>query len=257
MSSEHRFGFEWRIYSKLDPLYETQFKQWVAPLGPGDFKGRIVMDAGCGMGRNSYWALRWGAGRVTAFDFDERSVEATRQNLREFSNAIVLLKSIYDIDWCDEYDIVISIGVIHHLERPHLALANMVRALRFGGIFLIWVYSHEGNEWITRLVDPFRKCVTSKLPVRLVHWLSYLCSLPLWGFAKIYRGKNRYIRQLSGSKFWQIHSIVFDQFIPTIAHYWQKDEVVHLLDGLPLREIRIKHPPNGQGWTVIAEKSSM
>jgi SAM-dependent methyltransferase len=255
MGSERRFGFEWSIYSTLDPMYEIQFKQWVTPLAPSDFARRTVIDAGCGMGRNSYWALRWGAGRLTAFDFDERSVEATRQNLREFSNAEVLFRSIYDIDWRDEYDIALSIGVLHHLEHPRRALANMVRALRPGGILLFWVYSREGNEWILRFVDPVRKSVTSRLPVGLVHRLSYVCSVPLWGFVKTYRGGNEYLRQLSRSKFWQVHSIVFDQLIPVIAHYWKKDEVIRLLNDLPLREIRIQHPPNGQGWTVLATKT--
>ncbi len=117
MSSEERFGYEWDKYSAIDPNYQLQFRRWVAPLTPPDFQDKTVLDAGCGMGRNSYWALRWGAEAVTAFDFDERSVRAARKNLQEFGDrARVIYKSIYDPQGEDEFDLVFSIGVIHHLE---------------------------------------------------------------------------------------------------------------------------------------------
>ena len=73
MGSQDRFGFEWNKYSDLDPNYELQFRRWVNPLGPDDFKDKKVLDAGCGMGRNSYWSLKWGAEKLVAFDSDDFS----------------------------------------------------------------------------------------------------------------------------------------------------------------------------------------
>jgi SAM-dependent methyltransferase len=98
--------------------------------------------------------------------------------------AEVLYKSVYDIDWHDEFDIAFSIGVIHHLAEPRRALQNMVDALKPGGQLLVWVYSYEGNEWIVRYVNPIRKYFTAKLPLALVHVLSYVCSIPLFIFVK-------------------------------------------------------------------------
>ena len=72
MASQERFGFEWKIYSSIEPNHEIQFKRWVYPLSEKDFFGKDVLDAGCGMGRNSYWPLKWGAKSVTAFDFDKK-----------------------------------------------------------------------------------------------------------------------------------------------------------------------------------------
>jgi len=256
MASEQRFGFQWNVYSELNSQYESQFKNWVSPLSRSDFAGKSVLDVGCGMGRNAYWALQWGAHRLVAFDYDERTVAAARRNLKAFPQAEVLFKSIYDISWHDEFDIAFSIGVIHHLENPGRAVANMVHALKVGGTLLLWVYSYEGNEWVPRYVDPIRKHITSKLPVPVVYWLSYLCSVPLWLTVKIFKKYTTgYMRQLSGSKLWQIHNIVLDQLIPTIAHYWKRNEVLELLAGLPLIDIKIHHPPNGNGWTVIATKN--
>lgn len=254
MSSSERFGYEWDTYSFMDKNYEKQFRNWVYPLSESDFKGKSVLDAGCGMGRNSYWPLKWGASNLTAFDVDERSVRRTKENLKGFKNAEVIYKSIYEIDWENKFDIAFSIGVIHHLKDPKAALKNMIRALKKGGTLVIWLYSFEGNEWIPRFVSPVRINITSKLPVSVVHFMSYFCSVPLWAFVKIFKGPSVYFKQLSTFDFWHIHSIVFDQLIPVIANYWSKAEIENLFSDLELNDISIKMTLEGTGWTVIAKK---
>lgn len=254
MSSSERFGYEWDTYSFMDENYEKQFKNWTFPLSENDFKNKVILDAGCGMGRNSYWPLKWGAKELVAFDVDERSVKRAKETLKEFKNADVVYKSIYDIDWKDRFDTAFSIGVIHHLKDPKKALQNIVTALKTDGTLLVWVYSYEGNEWIPKYVDPVRKNITSKLPVSIVHFLSYFCSIPLWLFVKIFRGPSGYLKQMSTFDFWHIHSIVFDQLIPDVANYWSKSDVEKLFSGLNLKEIVIKMPPNGSGWIINAKK---
>jgi SAM-dependent methyltransferase len=256
MSSQDRFGYEWDKYSWVAEDYEGQFRNWTNPLVPEEWKGKKVLDAGCGMGRNSYWPMKWGAASVTSFDFDERSVSRAKETLKDFPTASVFFKSIYDIEWKDEFDIAFSIGVIHHLKDPKLAVKNLVNALKPGGRLLIWVYGYEGNEWIVRYVDPVRIHVTSRLPLAAVHFLSYFCSVPLYVFVKTFRGPSDYLRQLSTFNFWHIHSIVFDQLIPDVANYWKKEEVAALVDGLSLEEVTVSPPPNNSGWILTAIKRS-
>ncbi len=255
MASEERFGYEWDNYSGMAEIYERQFLNWTSPLGREYWRGKRFMDAGCGMGRNSYWPMQWGADSCVAFDNDERSLARARETLKEFPAAHVVRKSIYDIDWKDEFDVAFSIGVIHHLERPEEALRNMVASLKPGGKLIIWVYGHEGFEWM-RFVDPVRIYITSKLPLPVVHFLSYFCSIPLYIFVKVYRGQNGYFKHLSHYTFWHIHMTVFDQLIPTVAHYWRKDEVEALVQGLPLQDITIYHPFESSGWVLIGDKKT-
>ncbi|MFA5830724.1 MAG: class I SAM-dependent methyltransferase [Candidatus Paceibacterota bacterium] len=255
MSSEHRFGYEWNKYSRISKNYENQFLNWTSPMAPADWKGKNLLDAGCGMGRNSYWPLLWGVESVIAFDYDERSVAKAKENLVQFKNAKIFYKNFFKIDWENEFDIAMSIGVIHHLEDPVLAIQNMIRSLKSGGTILIWVYSYEGNEWIVKYVNPMRKNITSKLPVPIVHFLSYFCSVPLYLFIKTFCGPSKYLKQLSDFPFWHIHSIVFDQLIPDIAHYWSKNDLVSLLEKVSgLENISINQPPNGSGWIIRATK---
>jgi SAM-dependent methyltransferase len=238
----------------MTPAYERQFRNWTHPMQPDDWKGKKVLDAGCGMGRNSYWPLKWGAESLTAFDHDSRSVARAKDTLKEFSNAEVVFKDIYAIDWKNEFDIAFSIGVIHHLNEPKHALERMVEVLKPGGKMLLWLYSYEGNEWIVRFVNPVRVSITSKLPPILVHFISYFCSIPLYLFAKTIRGPSNYLRQLSTFSFWHLHSIVFDQLIPDVANYWTKDEARKLLENFALRDIHVTPTPEGTGWIVTATR---
>lgn len=254
MASQERFGYEWGKYSEINAVYESQFERWVQPLTKESFVGKKVLDVGCGMGRNSFWALVWGAREVVAFDFDRRSVAAATKNLQD-KPAHVLFQSVYDSMWKDEFDIVMSIGVIHHLKEPKVAIKKMVEATKSGGQILIWVYGYEGNEWIVRFVNPVRKAITSKIPVRMVHLIAYFCSVPLWGFVKVVPTRNVYVQQLSTFGFHHIHSIVFDQLIPEVANYWKRDEAVDLFSHIPGVVVEHVTNTNQNSWTVIAKKT--
>lgn len=251
--SPHRFGYEWGKYAEVIPEYESQFRKWVHPLTPADFAGRRVLDAGCGMGRNSYWALVWGAAEVTAFDADVRTVDAAKRNLARFPNAKVILRDIYDIDWEDRFDIAFSIGVIHHLANPLAAVRRLVAAVRPGGKVLVWVYGYEGNEILVRYVSPFREAFTSHLHPRLLHVLAYAVSIPFYLFIKVFPVRHPYLVQLKRFRFWHTHSILFDQLLPKIARYYRREEVEQLLRDAGLRDISLNHC-NGVSWMGIGTK---
>lgn len=255
MASEERFGYEWDNYSWVTPDYERQFRNWTHPLQPADWAGKRFMDAGCGMGRNSYWPMKWGAASCIAFDNDERSLARAGTTLKDFPTAKVERHNIHQLPWHNEFDIAFSIGVIHHLEDPKAALVGMVNSLKSGGALLIWVYSYEDNKWIVRYVDPVRKHLTSKLPLPLVHFLAYFCSIPLYLAVQIGVLSGPYYKQIKGFSLWHIHAMVFDQLIPTIAHYWKKEEVRALTQHLPLTDVTVTATPEGTGWILTGKKS--
>lgn len=253
MASQERFGYEWDKYDELLPEYEEQFLMWMGPLKKESFSGKDILDAGCGMGRNSYWPCTYGARRVVAFDYDERSVSAARRTLKKFPQATVRYESIYDIAYENEFDIAFSIGVIHHLQDPKKALSNLFRAVRKGGAVIIWVYGRENNEIKVKLVN-FLRFFTSRLPVGLVHYLAYVFSIPLYLFIKIFPHNNDYMNLLKKFRFYHIHSIVFDQLIPRIANYWRKDEVESLINSLPANKICSIYHIRNYSWTAVIEK---
>ena len=79
--SPERFGYEWHTYSELRQEYEDQFRRWTAPLDSSEWRDRTFLDVGCGMGRNSYWPMTWGARGGVAIDVDDASLASARQTL--------------------------------------------------------------------------------------------------------------------------------------------------------------------------------
>ncbi|MEK6933965.1 MAG: class I SAM-dependent methyltransferase [Nanoarchaeota archaeon] len=250
--SMDRFGYEWNKYNRIIPEYELQFLKWVFPLKKEDFKGKKILDAGCGIGRNSYWPLIYGAKKVLAFDYDPRTIEVAKRNLAKFKNAEIKYNSIYGIDFKNKFDISFSIGVIHHLEHPKEAVKKLIKATKKGGRVLIWVYGYEGNEWIVKYINPIRK-ITSKLPVFITHFIAYGFSIPLYVYVRLFKQKKDYLKQISRFKFWHLHSIVFDQLIPKIANYWRKEEACELMEKQGLKNIKA-YQVNGNSWTVVGTK---
>lgn len=254
MASEERFGYEWNKYNFILPFYEKQFLLWLGPdVSPEDFVDKEVLDGGCGMGRNSYWSCKYGAKKVVAFDYDQRSVKAAQKTLAEFPQAQVIYKSIYDIDFVNCFDIVFSIGVIHHLAKPKLAIANLFKALKPGGKMIIWVYGYENNEWVVRYINPIR-WVTSRLPVKVTHVITYFFSIPLWLYIHFWPQKSEYLQLLRAMSFSHVHLTVFDQLVPKIANYWKKAEVEDLLNVLPNNKTYTLYHIKNYSWTVVINK---
>jgi SAM-dependent methyltransferase len=247
-----RFGYEWDRYREFFPHYEQQFRGWIEPLLPADFEGRDVLDAGCGMGRNAYWALRYGARSLVAIDYAQLAVDAAREVLAEFPQAKVERCSVYDLTRPEAFDLCFSIGVIHHLEFPQRALERLVEALRPGGRLVVWLYGYEGNAlWVHffETVHPLLR----RLPPRWVHVLAHLVSVPIWAGLRLPLRWPPYLAQVRRFPFAHLHKIVFDQLLPDIAHYYRRSEVETLFSGLGLRSVEIHHN-RGYSWTVIAEK---
>jgi 2-polyprenyl-3-methyl-5-hydroxy-6-metoxy-1,4-benzoquinol methylase len=247
--SPERFGYEWSNYAEMLPEYEEQFRGWTPSMQPEEWRGVSFVDAGCGMGRNSYWPMRYGAARGLSIDVDHRSLDSARRTLAPYPDATVRELSIYDLEASGDYDVVFSIGVIHHLEHPDAALRAMTAAAKPGGRVLIWVYGLENNRWIVYLLTPIRKLLLSRLPPGLVHHASLYPSALLWTLLHLGCGRIQYFRLLRRLSFRHLRSIVFDQMLPKIAHYWSKTEVHQLMQRAGLADIQLNWV-NEMSWAA-------
>ena len=113
--SPERFGYSWNKYAEILPQHEEQFRRWTRPLGIAEWRGKRILDGGCGIGRNSFWPLRYGAASALLIDVDERSLARARANLAGFAKAEIRHHSLYEPLEPGSFDIAFSIGVIHHL----------------------------------------------------------------------------------------------------------------------------------------------
>ncbi len=251
--SPDRFGYEWDAYAEILPEYEEQFRRWTVHLSPQDWHGKSFLDVGCGMGRNSFWPMTYGAFEGCAVDIDERSLARARRNLAGFSAVQVVRSSAYDLPFADSFDIAFAIGVIHHLEDPQWALQRMAHAVKPGGRVLIWVYGREGNRWLVFMLDPLRRALFSRMPIALVHHLSLYPAALLWLALRLGLRPSDYFRLLARFDFAHLRSIVFDQMLPRTAHYWPREKVAELMAEAGLEDVRIA-PVNEMSWSAIGTR---
>lgn len=250
--SPDRFGYSWDHYADLLPEHEEQFLRWTA-LDKSFWKGVRFLDGGCGIGRNSYWPMTYGALGGLAVDVDDRTLRHARRNLAQFPSIEVRNQSIYEITETDTFDIAFSIGVVHHLADPDAAVARLTRAVKPGGQVLVWLYGRENNGWIVNLFNPLRRLLFSRLPLRLVHVLSWPLTALLWCALRVGLPRGAYFRLIRHFSFEHLRAIVFDHMIPHVALYYTRTEAEALLRGAGLADVETVWV-NEMSWTVRGRK---
>lgn len=253
LGSPERFGHSWNIFSEILPVHEEQFLRWTSGFDKGDWAGKRFLDVGCGIGRNSWWPLTYGAASCLSIDVDERTLAAARSNLAAYAHAVVTNRSAYEINEADCFDVAFSIGVIHHLDDPLAAVRQMRQAVRPGGTVLLWLYGYENNEWLVRYFDPARRFLFSKMPLRLVYFLSLPATALLWFVLKAGVGKTEYMHLIRSFSFRHLRAIVYDHMIPRIATYYRKQEAIELLQNAGLENVQASWV-NEMSWTVSGIK---
>ena len=119
----------------------ADIKEWL-----GDVAGKDVIDIGSGSGLHSLCFKTLGARRLVSFDYDPKSVQATRtlkERTPENDNWTVLHGSILDrpfVDSLGKFDVVYSWGVLHHTGAMWEAIENAAGMVAPGGIFWIALY---------------------------------------------------------------------------------------------------------------------
>jgi len=252
------FGYEWTRFSKVVPEYESWFLRWIAPLRPEFFKGKLVLDAGCGMGRHTYCASKWGA-EVVGMDLSS-AVYAAQKNLHQAPNVHVLRADIYYTPLRRRFDFVYSIGVIHHLHDPQDGVRKLSDLLKPGGKLLVWVYAKEGNGFAIKFIEPVRR-LTTRLPFRTLETLSTLLAIPLYGLSRIARLLRwlpptrtipyfLYFTRLSNFRVSELKALVFDILSAPLARYVSSDEIRSWFANARLHLNTLRWV-NRNGWTAI------
>ena len=256
LGSPERFGYAWNIASKINDINELQFLNWTKTIKNKSYwKNKNILDVGCGIGRNTYWPMRYGAKSSLSFDMDDRTLKAARKNLENFKSVKIKKMSIYDLTYENKFDISFSIGVIHHLEFPKKAIKKMIQATKPGGQILVWLYGYENMETYVKLLNPIRKLLFSRAPLPVVRLLSFIPSLFLYIYVKSKISKLEYFKLLSKLNYSQIQQIVFDQMLPKTAKYYKKYEAMELLSEPELENLKIEWV-NECSWVVMADKKT-
>ena len=256
------FGWEWNRFSELDTRYRRQFLDWIRPVDAGFFRGKTVLEGGCGKGRHTALAADFGARAVVALDLSD-AVDAAWRNTRHLPAAHVVQGDILRPPVKAVFDYVFSVGVLHHMPVPEEGFRALVSKIRPGGHVSAWVYGREGNGWIVHLLNPVRERVTSRLPHRVLDVVAALVTVPLWLVTKLVYGPTGgrlgqrtlpygpYLSYIAVFPFLEQRTIVFDHLVAPVAFYLRRDEFAGWFERAGLEEVSIEHH-NANSWRGFA-----
>jgi SAM-dependent methyltransferase len=256
------FAYEWKRFGVLREEWRKNFLDYMRPLAPEWFADKLLLDVGTGSGRHSYWARRLGA-RVAAVDFGD-SIDVARANLP--GEALTVEADAEDLPFeHGTFDLVMLIGILHHLPNPERALASVSRYARPGGLVRLYLYWQPPWHWhrsLLRLVSAARR-----VTVRMPHWVLHSLCVPLAAllfglFVLPYRLMRRVdlLRSLADRmplKTYADYSFAvcvndqFDRFSAPLERRYERGEVERLLAGAGLVDARVTAH---HGWLGAARR---
>lgn len=253
------FGLEWNAFrtahlkqfTGLDYL-DDQFRDYL-DFPMDELGGKLVLDAGCGLGRFSEVVLNHG-GRVVAVDLS-RAIDAAYANLSGSGDIHFVQADIFNLPFRREtFDFVYSWGVLHHTPDPPAAFQALVPLVRPGGKLMAFVYANYNKAY--QATTEFYRKLTKRLPQRLLLKLCYI-AVPLYYVGKVpVIGPfiTRILLPVSvkpPTHRWRVGN-TFDLYSPEYAFTYDHVEVHGWFEKAGLEQIRPVAP--GEGVSYIATK---
>lgn len=127
-----------------------------SPLAPLLRKGVGVLDVGCGTGWFSVSAAHHYGARVTGIDFNEVAIARAREVAGALDVAVDFQTAdLFQFDGKASFDVVVSLGVLHHTNDCHGAIRRLcAHHVKPGGHLFVGLYHSYGRR---PFLDYFRK----------------------------------------------------------------------------------------------------
>jgi len=253
------FGYEWLKYGvDLEGedrevfLRDSQFSKEF-------LKDKVILDAGCGMGRYTRIAGEMGS-EIIGVDLS-LSVLKAHQVTHDNPFAHIVQGDILNLPFREkQFDVVYSLGVLHHTPDAKRSFLNLTRYLKEGGLISVWVYGTAGKyrEFKTNpLREDRRRYIKNKLARRL-HWITVYVREMLLDFVRLFTtrmyvpllyllcyplaavGKIPLLKYLTASAHnnWRVRlQENFDWFSPQYQSHHTKEEILGWFNEVKLDDI--------------------
>ena len=155
-----------------------------------------ILIAGCGTGQHAiYTALNYKKSNILAIDLSLSSLAYAKRKADEYGikNINFIHSDLLDVENLNKkFDIIESVGVLHHMNDPFLGLKSLVNILKEGGLINIGLYS----KYARRHISNIRKDIKSKdilsSNIEIKNYRNYIFNSNHQDNIKIRNSKNFY-----------------------------------------------------------------
>ena len=172
------FSSNWHSqWSMFDYDAAFQFYEWIAPATLETFRGKHVVECGCGGGNQTLLVAKV-ARSVTAVDLSTAELAHSRN--KQSTNIEFVEADLATMNLGRYFDVAFCVGVIHHTDNPTRTFENIYRHQKPSGTLIIYCYAAEGNWPMRWLVEPARRILIRHLPRWLVLIISVMLTSALY-----------------------------------------------------------------------------
>jgi SAM-dependent methyltransferase len=174
------FGRQWNRYDVARTDEDEATFQVKTGVPAASLGGKLVLDAGCGGGRYLRVAGSRRA-RVVGVDLSS-AVEKAATLCAELPEVCIVQADLLNLPVANAaFDLVYSIGVLHHTPDPRKAFAQVARKVKPGGRLAVWLYRKNTilQEWLNLGL----RSVSTRLPTSVLEPLcvgmGFVGSIPI------------------------------------------------------------------------------
>jgi SAM-dependent methyltransferase len=247
--TQESFGYEWTHFNNWRYSGQTNFEDYFQGVDLAGLKEKVVLDAGCGMGRHAREMARF-ANQVVALDFS-RAIDQAARNTVDLKNVDCVQADLLNLPFPDAtFDYVYSLGVLHHLEDTDRAIAGLVRTLKPGGRLRIYLY-WKRTGWPGRVLAAVAvvRRLTIRMPFSVLKLACYFLSIFLFGGVivpyRVLSALNVHVHEdwplfvYAKYPFNVLYNDQFDRFSAPLEKRYDSQEVTDLLEAAGLRDVRV------------------
>lgn len=218
---------------RIFPLINEQYKK--------------ILDAGCGPGIFSFeLAKKLPESKIVGIDIEEKLLQVNREILQKtnLSNCSFEYQDIVKLSYINEFDLILSVDNLEHIEDDDTALRNFHTALKVGGTIIIhvpgyfrrWKFFGWGENFYVQ--GHFRPGYTREQLIEKVTNSGFSINEAYYTYGWIETITNNISYWITGAEMKNkvLYALVFP--LLNFLSFFGKDS----------------HPPKGAGVLLIAEK---
>ena len=269
------FGHEWEAFDYAETetveALDAQFAAYCAPLNLSQFNPTtsVAGDFGAGSGR---WSSRLASyfSRVYALEPSDGAVKVLKSKFADNPKIIVLQETVgINSIPVASLDLAMSLGVLHHIPDTALAIKDVSRSIKPGGVFLCYLYYNLENKptyykLIFKGVNVVRRVISaSPQPVRRLS-ATVIAALVYWPLARLSKVLSKLRRNTSNlplhhyadMPFVMLANDALDRFGTSLEQRFSKAEITEMLRAADFDLTTLKFSEIEPFWTFAVNKES-